>query len=145
MTLNTILLLRCWTKGMVFLIDYKLLIGRIQVVSSSQAWKCYGFQKIHKFVLKCGTFSKSTKWKEITGTPETLCVLVSKLPGCFRDRWNRTVQGIRRSYGSESCLVDLYGFVNGKTVLVNDPIFSREAVQWYVVNIRRKSLISLKQ
>ena len=88
-----------------------------------------GSRRFINLFLKCETFSKSTKWKELTGTPETLCVLVSKLPGCFRDRWNRMVQGIRRSYGSESCLADLYGFVNGKTILVNDPIFSREAVQ----------------
>ena len=87
-----------------------------------------GFRKFHNFVLKCETFSKITNWNSLE-TPETLCVLVSKLPGGLRGRWNRTVQGIRRSYGREPCLSDFSGFAKEETILVNDPIFSREAVQ----------------
>ena len=86
-----------------------------------------GFRKFHNFVLKCET-SKITNWNSLE-MPEILCVLVSKLPGGLRDRWNRTVQGIRRSYGREPCLSDFSGFVKEETILVNDPIFSREAVQ----------------
>ena len=57
---------------------------------------------------------------------------MSKLPGGLRDRWNRTVQGIRRSYGREPCLSDFSRYVNEETILVNDPILSIEAVQEYV-------------
>ena len=86
-----------------------------------------GFRKFHNFVLQCET-SKITNWNSLE-TPETLCVLASKLPGSLRDRWNRTVQGIRKSFGREPCLSDFSGFVKEETILVNDPIFSREAVQ----------------
>ena len=61
-------------------------------------------------------------------------VLVSKLPSGLGDRWSRTVQGIRRSYGREPCLSDFSGFVKKETILVNDPMFSREAVQEYVMH-----------
>ena len=75
-------------------------------------------RKFYNFVFKCETFSKSTNWNSLE-TPETLYVLVSKLPGGLRDRWNRTVQGIRRSYDREPCLSDFSGFVNEETILVN--------------------------
>ena len=38
-----------------------------------------GFTKFHNFVLKCETFFKSVNWNSLE-RPETLCVLVSKLP-----------------------------------------------------------------
>ena len=59
-----------------------------------------GFRKLHHFLLKCETFSKITNWNSLE-TPETLRILVSKLPGGLRDRWNRTVQGIKRRYKEE--------------------------------------------
>ena len=77
-------------------------------------------------------------------TPETLCFLVSKLPVGLRSRWNRKVHGIRRSYGREPCLTDFSGFLNEETVLVNDLIFSREAVEEYVTRPEKK-LISIRR
>ena len=38
------------------------------------------------------------------------------------------------SYGREPCLSDFSGFLNEETILVNDPIFSREAVQDYATH-----------
>ena len=96
-----------------------------------------GFRKFHYFVLKCGTCSKITNWNSLE-TPETLCILVLKLPGGLRDRWNRTVQGIRRSYDREPCLSDFSGFVKEETILVNDPIFYKKAVQEYVTHPEEK-------
>ena len=63
---------------------------------------------------------------------------MSKLPGGLRDRWNRTVQGIRRSYGREQCLSDFSGFVKEEIIVVINPIFSREAVQEYVTHPEKK-------
>ena len=88
------------------------------------------------FIISCGT-SKITNWNSLE-TPETLCVLVSKLPGGLKDRWNRTVQGTTRSYGRGPCLSDFSRFVKEETILVNDPIFSREAVQEYVTHPEKK-------
>ena len=82
-------------------------------------------------MLKCETFSKCTCWNALE-TPETLCILVSKLPGRLRDSWNRKVQVVRRTLQREPCLADFSSFVFDETTLVNDPIFSRDAVQEYV-------------
>ena len=56
----------------------------------------------------------------------------------LRDRWNRTVQGIRRSYGNKPCLSDFSRFVKVETILVNNSIFFREAVQEYVTHPEKK-------
>ena len=64
-----------------------------------------GFRKFSNFE----TFSKITNSNSLE-TPKALCVLVSKLPSGLRDRWNRAIHGIRRSYGRESCLLDFSGF-----------------------------------
>ena len=90
-----------------------------------------GFRKFYSFVLKCETFSKSAAWNALE-TSGTLCILVSKLPGSLRDRWNRKVQVVRRSFGREPCLSDFASFVHEETTLVNDPIFSKHAVLEYV-------------
>ena len=42
------------------------------------------------------------------------------------------------SYGREPSLSDFSGSVNEETILVNDPIFSREAVQEYVTHPSEK-------
>ena len=90
-----------------------------------------GFRNFYNFVLKCETFSKCTCWNALE-TPETLCILVSKFPGRLRDSWNRKVQVVRRTLQREPCLADISSFVSDETTLVNDPIFSRDAVQGYV-------------
>ena len=70
--------------------------------------------------------------------PETFCIIVSKLPGSLRDRWNRKVQVVRRSFGREPCLSDFASFVHEETTLVNDPIFSKDAVLEYIQTPEKK-------
>ena len=65
-------------------------------------------------------------------TPDTLCVFVSKLPNSVADRWNRKAMMLQRSQQKESSLKDFIEFFDEETVLVNDPIFSREAITAYV-------------
>ena len=96
-----------------------------------------GFRKFYSFVLKCEAFSKSTAWNALE-TPETLCILVSKLPRSLRDRWNRKVQVVRRSFGREPCLSDFASSVHDETTAVNDPIFSKDAVLEYVQTPKKK-------
>ena len=96
-----------------------------------------GFRKFYSFVLKCETFSKSTAWNALE-TPETLFILVLKLPDSLRDRWNRKVQMVRRNLGREPCLSDFASFVHKETTLVNDPIFSKNAVLEYVQTPKKK-------
>ena len=103
----------------------------IKALPSVKPGDASGFRKFYSFVLKCETFSKSAAWNGLE-TPGTLCILVPKLPGSLRDRWNRKVQVVRRSFGREPCLSDFASFVHEETTLVNDPIFSKDAVLEYV-------------
>ena len=95
------------------------------------------FRKFYSFVLKCKAFSKTTAWNSLE-TLETLCILVSKLLGSLRDRWNRKVQVVRRSFGREPCLSDFASFVHEQTTLVNDPVFSKDVVLEYVQTPEKK-------
>ena len=58
-------------------------------------------------------------------------MLVSKLPNGLIDRWNRTAYNIRKRQECEPSLSDLIEFVDQETTLVNDPMFSREALECY--------------
>ena len=64
-------------------------------------------------------------------TPEILCMLISKLPGNTRDRWNRNVLILRRQHRREPELEDFIDFFNNETQLADDPLFSREALREY--------------
>ena len=55
-----------------------------------------------------------------------LCMLIAKLPGGLIDRWSRNVQAIRKRHLHTPDLQDLINFVEEETVLMNDPLFSRE-------------------
>ena len=47
------------------------------------------------------------------------------------DRWNKTVKAIRRKQIRELDLQDSIQFVGKETTLMNDPLFSREALHEY--------------
>ena len=68
----------------------------------------------------------------LINNPDVICMLLSKLPTYLQDRWNRKVCKLRRSDERESELVDLIEMVDEETILVNDPLFSREAISQYV-------------
>ena len=57
-----------------------------------------------------------------------LYMLIAKLPGGLMDRWTRKVQAIRKRHLREPDLQDLIKFVEEETVLMNNPLFSREAL-----------------
>ena len=61
-----------------------------------------------------------------------MCMLLSKLPGGIRDKWSRRVLLIRRKQGREPELADFIDFVNDENLIVNDPAFSKEAVERYI-------------
>ena len=58
-------------------------------------------------------------------------MILAKIPGYLEDRWNRNVQKIRKVQMREPGLTDLTNFIEDEMVLVNDPLFSREAVGQY--------------
>ena len=110
----------------------------IKALPSVKPADASSFRKFYSFVLNCETFSKSTVWNALE-SPGTLCVLVSKLPGSIRDRWNRKVQVVRINFGRKLCLSDFASFVHEETTLVNDPIISKDAVLEYVQNPEKKN------
>ena len=71
------------------------------------------------------------KWNPLD-SPESICKLLSKLPGKLQDRWNRGVYPIRAKYSREPELKDLINYVGRETALVSDPLFSKEAVEQYL-------------
>ena len=87
-------------------------------------------RKFFNFLLKCESISDNQHWNALD-TPEILCMLISKLPGVLMDRWNRKVQNIRRRELREPDLTDFVQFMEEETLLMNNPLFSREAFHEY--------------
>ena len=75
--------------------------------------------------------SECQDWNALD-TPEMLCMLILKLSGGLMDRWNKTVKAIRRKQIRELDLQDSIQFVGKETTLMNDPLFSREALHEYI-------------
>ena len=64
-------------------------------------------------------------------SPDIIWMLLSKLSGSARDKWSRNVLIIHRKNKTEPDLTDFIHFVNDETLIVSDPIFSKEAVEQY--------------
>ena len=62
---------------------------------------------------------------------DILCMLISKLPGGIMERSNRKGLNIRRCQVRELTLNDMTDFIEEETILMNDPLFSREALSDY--------------
>ena len=86
---------------------------------------------IKNFLIKCDSIMSRQQWNALD-TPDVLCSLISKLPGNTRDRWNRRVLNLRRHEQREAELADLIEFVEEEVVLVNYPLFSKEALKEYI-------------
>ena len=57
------------------------------------------------------------------------CIMESKLPRGIMERWNRSVLKIRRHQHREPNLMEITEFVEDETILMNNPLFSREALE----------------
>ena len=90
-----------------------------------------GFRKFHNFLLKCQSIIGGNKWNPLD-SPESIRMLLSKLPGKLRDRWNKGVYSIREKHSREPELKDLINYVDKETALVSDPLFYKEAVDQYL-------------
>ena len=67
-------------------------------------------------------------------------MLIAKLPGELINRWDRKVQAI-----SKPDLRDLIKFVEEATVLVNDPLFSREALHEFIKHPDKSSHVKTRK
>ena len=108
------------------------------------------FSNFYIFVLKCEKPSKSTAWNALE-TPGTLWIFVSKLPDILSDNWNRKVKVFRRKFGKEPFSSDSVSFVHEKTALVNESIFSKDALlecvedkKRHIIETRNKAVLPEK-
>ena len=88
------------------------------------------YQKFYNFLLKCESIIQAREWNPLD-TPDVICMLLSKLPGVIRDKWVRVVMNVRRKKEREATLRDFIGFIKEETDLVNDPLFSKGAIDQY--------------
>ena len=89
------------------------------------------YEKFYKFLLKCESATYRQNWNTVD-TPEMMCLVLSKLPGNSREKWNITVLNIRRRHLREPGFADLMHFVDDEATLANDPLFSKDALSGYV-------------
>ena len=61
-----------------------------------------------------------------------ICMILVKLPLHLQDRWNQNTLLLRRRDSREPTLIDFANFVEDEMTLVNDPLYSREAVSQYL-------------
>ena len=61
-------------------------------------------------------------------------MLLSKIPGKIRDEWVQAVMDVRRKKHRQGTLGDFIKLIHEETILVNDPLFSKEAVAQYTDN-----------
>ena len=64
----------------------------------------------------------------VLDTPQIMCILLRKLSGRTKEKWPRRVLVIRLKQGKEDELVDVIEFGNDENLIVNDPVFYKEAV-----------------
>ena len=88
------------------------------------------FMRLFKFLIKCQSFQYSYNQNPLD-TPYVICMILSKILGFLQDRSNRHAHKIRKNQAREPGLLDLTNLIEDKMNLVNDPLFSREAVGQY--------------
>ena len=70
--------------------------------------------------------------------------MISKFPVYIRDRWNRKVLSLRKRHQKEPILSDLSYFIEEEPALVDDPLFSKCAVDEYLEKPVKPARRSLK-
>ena len=89
------------------------------------------YQKLQNILMKCENIGHLQSWN-VFNTPDTLCMVLSKLPGSARDKRSRKVLTIRQNQMREPELSDFIKFVDNETLIVSDLLFSKAAVDEYL-------------
>ena len=92
------------------------------------------YQKLQNFLIKCENVGHLQSWN-VFYTPGIICMLLSKLPGSARDKWSRKVLTIRQHQRREPELSDFIKCIDNETLIVRNPLFSKDAVDEYLVKI----------
>ena len=81
-------------------------------------------QKFFNFLLKCESITQTREWNPLD-TPDLIYMFLSKLPGV---KWVRVVMNVMIEKEREATLRDFIGFIKEETDLMNDPLFSKSAI-----------------
>ena len=87
------------------------------------------FRKFYSFLIKCKTHMSSGFYLQELNSPDILQVLQSKLPRGLQEKWNRTAVKLRTLHHREANFDDYLSIVEVENMVVNDPMYSREAVE----------------
>ena len=100
------------------------------------------YRKFYNFSLKCENITQLQMWN-VLNTLEIMCMLLSKPPSGTRNKGSRWVLLIRRKQRNEAELADFACFVNDENLIVNDSVFSEEAVEQYIDKKRKSRRVAL--
>ena len=103
----------------------------IELVQPLKPGDAAAYRKLFNFLIKCQTMRVGSKYN-LLDTPEMICMILAKPPLHLQDRWNRNTLLLRRRDSREPTLIDLTNFVVDEMTLVNDLLYSREAVSQYL-------------
>ena len=104
--------------------DYRKQLSAWPKVRPSDAT---ALNKFETFLLKYQS-SMTSVGQSTDNSPELLQLLQSKLPTYMQDRWNRRAYKARSKLKREPSLDDFIDLVSKETVLLDDPLYSREAI-----------------
>ena len=96
------------------------------------------FRKLFNFLIKCQSIEFDDHYNPLD-TPEIICTVLSKLPLHLPDRWSRNTLQLRRKYSKQLQLIGLANVFEDEITLVNDPLYSRDAISQYVDRAPRQS------
>ena len=82
-------------------------------------------------MIKCENIGHLQSWN-VFNTTDIIYMLLSKFPESAKDKWSRKVLTIRQNQRREPELLDFIKFVDNKTLIVSDPLFSKAAVDEYL-------------
>ena len=88
------------------------------------------YQRFYNFLLKCESITPAREWNPL-GTPDVICMLLSKLSEVIRDKWVRVVINVRRKKEREAILRHFIGFIKEETDLENNPVFLKGVIDQY--------------
>ena len=93
-------------------------------------------KRFYSFLIKCQSITADITWNALH-IPDTLYNLLAKLPGNMKDIWNRLAYNPRRHEDRDVEFADLENFTEKETILITDPIFSRDALDSFMDKVQR--------
>ena len=88
-----------------------------------------GFRRFYSFLMKYKATMLAMKSSNLADNPEIIQKLQLILPPHLQERWNRKSYQVRKNRHIEAGLDEFISFVEEETALINDPNYSRLALQ----------------